>query len=184
MRIRPVCKSRRVRRAPGTGTVKLEKPASRTTPSSAEVVSACWRGMRIGAAGWRDCWVMVALACGGGFAVPFDGADCGCADAGLESDWLCGGNGAPRNADAAHAAKQHSTPSERRIRRGEIPTMCQNTERPPEILPPNGQRPPRNCYYITILGTPEQQFSTVNLYTLYTGSSAVWISARPVRENH
>src|SRR5260370_32092225 len=47
---------RSVRTAAGTGRVMLEKPASRTRPSSAAVVCACWRGMRSGGPDSRDCF--------------------------------------------------------------------------------------------------------------------------------
>src|SRR5271163_2177855 len=147
VKMRPVCRSRKVRRAPGTGIVILEKPASRTMPSSAVVVNACWRGMRTGTAAWRDCCVM---------APP----DCGVCDAD-ESPWFCGG--APAKSDTGHAVRQHSTPSKRRIRRGEIRIMGQTNKQLGETLHPNDHRASGNRYYITILGTPEQQFSAAHL---------------------
>ncbi len=56
LKISPDWTLRSVRRAAGTGRMILEKPASRTTPSSAAVVCACWRGMRSGGPDSRDCF--------------------------------------------------------------------------------------------------------------------------------
>src|SRR5271165_6978197 len=144
------------------GIVKLENPASRTMPSSAEVVSACCLGMRTGTPDSRDCCESFAEAegCWLEFALEFanDAGEgvCGSARATAGNVVAVAGN-----ASGVHANRQDSTPSQRRIRCGDRQVMCEPKK--PENLPSerasHRRRTPGNGYYITIFRAGEQQFS-------------------------